>query len=153
MKRFLSTVAILAVIGLIFSSVVFAQGGRQNRGKDYPRYEDGKSSRLYNPATVETIRGEVTDVKTMTGKNNRNFGVHLLVNTGQETIPVHLGPSWYLEDQSVRFQNGDRVEITGSRITYEGKPALIADEVLKDGKTLDLRDASGRPQWAGKRGR
>ena len=45
---------------------------------------------------------------------------------------------------------GDKVEVTGSRITYEGKPTIIAAEVKKGGQVLKLRDASrssglGRP--------
>jgi hypothetical protein len=32
---------------------------------------------------------------------------------------------------------------------YQGKPTLIAGQVKKDGKTLQLRDANGVPAWAG----
>jgi hypothetical protein len=41
------------------------------------------------------------------------------------------------------------VEVTGSRITYEGQPAIIAGEVKKGGQVLKLRDAAGVPAWAG----
>ena len=43
----------------------------------------------------------------------------------------------------------DRVEVKGSRITFQGKPAIIAAEITKDGQTLTLRDASGMPVWRG----
>jgi hypothetical protein len=40
----------------------------------------------------------------------------------------------------------------GSRITYEGKPAIIAAEVKKGDEVLRLRDEKGIPVWAGRRG-
>ncbi|MDI6852119.1 MAG: hypothetical protein QME75_00745 [Deltaproteobacteria bacterium] len=43
---------------------------------------------------------------------------------------------------------GDRLEVTGSRITYQGNPAIIASEVKKGDKALKLRDAQGIPAWA-----
>ena len=43
----------------------------------------------------------------------------------------------------------DSVEIKGSRVTFEGKPAIIAAEVKKGGETLTLRDDAGLPVWSG----
>ena len=69
----------------------------------------------------------------------------------KEIIPVHLGPSWYMEKQAVTIAAGDKVEVTGSRIMYRGKPTIIAAEVKKGDQVLKLRDASGVPAWAGQR--
>lgn len=44
------------------------------------------------------------------------------------------------------------MQVRGSRITFEGKPAIIAAEVTKDGRTLQLRGTNGVPVWAGGRG-
>lgn len=41
------------------------------------------------------------------------------------------------------------MEVTGSRVTFDGKPAIIAAEVKKGGETLKLRDEKGRPVWSG----
>ena len=78
-----------------------------------------------------------------------SYGVHFTLKTEKETIPVHLGPSWYMEEQAVSFAPGDKVEVTGSRITYQGQPTIIAAEVKKGGQVLKLRDAAGVPVWAG----
>jgi len=81
-------------------------------------------------------------------------GVHLVLKTDKgETIPVHLGPEWYIDKQEITFKPGDKVQIRGSRITFEDKPAIIAAEVTKDGRTLQLRDSNGVPVWAGRGGR
>ena len=48
------------------------------------------------------------------------------VKTNKETISVHLGPVFYIENQDVKLQAKDKVEAKGSRITFDGKPAIIA---------------------------
>jgi hypothetical protein len=45
------------------------------------------------------------------------------------------------------------VEVTGSRVTLEGKPAIVAAKVKKGSEVLKLRDETGRPLWGGARGR
>jgi hypothetical protein len=78
--------------------------------------------------------------------------VHLVLKTHRETIPVHLGPASYVEQQTPRIEAKDSVEVTGSRVTLEGKPAIIAARVKKGDQVLKLRDEDGRPAWAGRRG-
>jgi DNA/RNA endonuclease YhcR with UshA esterase domain len=78
-------------------------------------------------------------------------GIHVSVKTQQETIGVHLGPAWYLKQQSLTIQPGDHVEVRGSRVTYRGHPAIIAAEVKRGSQSLKLRDDDGRPLWRGQR--
>jgi len=60
-----------------------------------------------------------------------------------------LGPQWYLENQDVKIEPTDKVEIKGSRVTMQGQPALIVAEVKKGDEVLKLRDDAGIPLWAG----
>jgi hypothetical protein len=80
-------------------------------------------------------------------------GVHMTVKTATETLSVHLGPAWYLENQDVKLEPKQTVEVKGSRITFRGKPAIIAAEVHKGEEVLKLRDDNGHPLWAGWRRR
>ena len=80
-----------------------------------------------------------------------SYGVHVLLKTGQETIPVHLGPAWYIERLDMKLEKGDKVDVKGSRVTFNEKPAIIAAEVKKGQSALVLRDSSGIPVWAGRR--
>ena len=109
--------------------------------------------RMYDPKTIETITGTVEKVDKITLGKGMSYGVHLAVKTEKETIDVHLGPGWYIENQDVKLTPGDKVEIKGSRITFQGKPVIIAAEVKKGEETLKLRDESGFPSWAGWRRR
>jgi hypothetical protein len=110
-------------------------------------------NRFYDPKTIETIAGEVAKVDRITPAKGMRGGIHLLVKTDKETISVHLGPSWYLENQDVKIEAKDKVEVKGSRITFGGKPAIIAAEVKKGDEVLKLRDDNGFPVWSGWRRR
>lgn len=109
-----------------------------------------RQARIYNPATEQTISGEVQDVQLT--QRGRVSGMHLAVKTDAGTVDVRLGPSDYIKNQGFTFAKGDTVEVVGSKVTVAGVEALIAREVTKDGKKLTLRDTTGRPMWAGRRG-
>ncbi len=110
-------------------------------------------ARMYNPNSLETIAGEVVSVDTITPGKNMSAGVHVILKTEKETIPVHLGPVWYIENQEVTIEATDQIEIKGSRIAFEGKPAIIAKEVKKGDEVLLLRDENGLAVWSGWRRR
>jgi hypothetical protein len=104
---------------------------------------------MYDVKTVETVRGEVMTVDRITPMHGMSASVHLVVKTDKGNVSVHLGPQWYLENQDVKIEPKDKLEITGSRVTVQGQPAIIAAEVKKGDEVLKLRDESGKPVWAG----
>lgn len=134
MKR--EAVLLLAVV-VFAATPLWAQGG-PHRGR-----------RMYDPHTVETVTGEVTSVDHVAAGHGRSGGVHLMLKTDAGTIPVQLGPAWYVDKQKPAIQNGDHVEVQGSRVSYQGKAAIIARQVKKGDETLTLRDEAGVPAWAG----
>lgn len=148
MKRMSFVFAIVMAGFFGFSGLSFAQsrGGMMWRGSG--GWGPGSQyNRIYDPKSLETISGEVVKVDRITPAQGMSGGIHILVKTDKETVSVHLGPSWYLENQDVKIEPKDRVEIKGSRITFGGKPALIASEVRKGNEVLTLRDESGFPAW------
>ena len=105
--------------------------------------------KMYNPKTVETIIGEVVSVDTIIPMKGMSSGMHIMLKTDKETISVHLGPVWYFENQDIMIEPKDKIEVKGSRITFEGKPAIIAAEIKKEKEILKLRDENGFPVWSG----
>jgi hypothetical protein len=91
---------------------------------------------MYDAKTVDTVSGEVVKVDRITPMRGMSAGVHLVVKTDKGDVSVHLGPQWYLENQDVKIEPKDKVQIKGSRITIQGQPAIIAAEVK-------LRDEAG----------
>jgi hypothetical protein len=134
--------------GILFIATVTtvsAQGWRGSGGWGM----GGSYQRMFNPATVETVSGEVSAVIRMTHKKGMGTGIHLQIKSDKETISVHLGPAWYIERLDTKIEKGDMIEVKGSRISFDGKPAIIAAEVKKGEATLILRDAAGVPVWSG----
>lgn len=114
------------------------------------RGQGSAGERGYDPRTVETVSGEVTNVETIPAAKGQSGGVHLMLKTERETLDVHLGPAWWIEKQKPRVAKGDTIEVEGSRVIRDGKPAVIARQVKKGGETLTLRNAAGVPVWAGR---
>jgi hypothetical protein len=108
---------------------------------------------MYNAQTVESVSGQVISVDRITPMKGMSYGVHLTLKTDKETISVHLGPSWYIDNQDVKLAPNDNIEVKGSRITFEGHPAIVAAEVKKGDEVLMLRDSNGFPAWSGWRRR
>jgi len=152
MKKFITMTVGVSILSFVLATESFAQQGMkwQGSGGWGPGTQYG---RLYNPQSMETISGEVVKVDLITPAKGMSGGVHLMIRTDKETISVHLGPAWYLQRQDVKMIPGDRVEITGSRITFQGKPTIIAAELKKGEEILRLRDENGFPVWSGWRRR
>jgi hypothetical protein len=111
------------------------------------------AQRNYNPNGVETIQGKVLSVEKTTPAKNRGYGIHLMLQTDKETIPVYLEPAWYIDKQTPRIETNDTVTVIGSRVTADGKPAIVAAQIKKGNEVLKLRDDNGVPVWSrGRRG-
>lgn len=152
-KLYLGTlVAAVAIFLVTLSSFAQPKPGMMWRGSG--GWGPGSQyNRMYDPKAVETISGEVTAIDRITPMKGMSGGVHMNVKTDRETISVHLGPGWFLENQDVKLEAKDKVEVKGARATFGGKPAIIAAEVKKGDEVLKLRDDSGFPVWSGWRRR
>jgi len=153
MKKLTTIAAVFAAAMFLFAVESFAQQqGMKWRGSG--GWGPGTAySKMYDVKTIETISGEVISVDRITPRKGMSYGVHMNVKTDKETVSVHLGPGWYLENQDVKVEPKDAVEVKGSRITFGGKPAIIAAELKKGGQVLKLRDDGGFPVWSGWRQR
>ena len=104
---------------------------------------------MYDPKAVETLSGEVIKVDKITPMKGMHYGMHVQLKTEKETLSVQLGPGWYIERLDTKIEKGDKIEVKGARVTFAGKPAIIAAEIKKGDSVLVLRDSSGIPVWAG----
>lgn len=132
-----AVVVTAAVLALVSASALSAAPGKRCPGCNGP----------YDPATEITVAGTVDEVVETTGKRGWT-GIHLVVTTDDETWEVHVGPAHVLAEHELAFEAGDEIEITGSDISGDDSE-LIARTVTSGEKTVTLRDADGRPVWAG----
>lgn len=127
----------LAVGTLLLSAAVVSAQGANTR----------KNMRMYDPATETSLKGTVEAVTQQA--RGQMMGTHLTIKTADETREVMLGPANFITGKGFTFAKGDAVEVVGSKITMGAMEFVVAREVVKDGKTLTLRDKTGTPQWAG----
>ncbi len=147
MKLLILIMLMVAVFASASESI--AQRG-MGRGRGPRGWELGNQYCLaYKPDTTVTIRGEVISVEKTIPRKGMFYGVHLMVKTGENTVSVNLGPGWYIEDQGITFEPEDKLEITGSKVTFDEEQVIIASEVKKGDEVLELRDGNGIPAWSG----
>jgi len=114
----------------------------QGQGQGYRSGQDReRTGGQAVPDTWETVEGTVAQAEELV----------LDLGNGQ-TLQVGLGPSHYRESQGFTLQVGDRVRVSGYEEDGEFKAGVV--EKVDTGERIVLRDATGRPLWAGQgRGR
>ena len=119
------------------------------RWKGTPGWEpESAYCRLYDAKRVETLNGTITRVEKAAPLKGMGEGVYFMLKTSKESIPVHLGPTEFVEKQKLQFFANDVVEVKGSRVTCDGKPVILAANVTKDSHIVLFRELKGRPLWA-----
>jgi hypothetical protein len=152
MKKSTAVAVAISVIAILFTANSYAQMGMGYKWQGSGGWGMGTPyQRMYDPAKVETIKGTVDAVETVVPMKGMHKAVSIMVKTDKETIPVHLGPEWYIERLDTKILKGDAIEVRGSRVIFDGKPILIAAEIKKDKSEhiIVLRDDAGIPVWAG----
>ncbi|MCB0634233.1 MAG: hypothetical protein R2824_07625 [Saprospiraceae bacterium] len=139
----MKNIKLLILAGLIFSLPVWISAQRGSGGW----CTNNNYSRLFDATTITKIEGTIVSVDKIVPENGMSAGLHLMVKTAKETISVHLGPVWFLDNQDLAFNTGEVVIVTGSKVTYEKHPAIIAVEVSLGDHLLILRDRKGFPRW------
>lgn len=104
--------------------------------------------KLFDPSTVETIRGVVVSVERFTPLRQMGYGLLVVLETPGETIDVHVGPGWFVAEQDFPINPGDRLTVRGSRILFQESPAIIATELRSGERILKLRLDNGQPVWS-----
>lgn len=128
----------------LFAAPAFAQtGGGMGQGMrmNMPKYDT---------ATVVTVKGTVQDVQEgmHAGRMRSHGGLHLVLKTDTESYTVLVGPAQFVKDKGFTFAKDDTIEVTGSKVKFNDKDAIIAREIKKADKTLTLRDEKGVPAWS-----
>ena len=109
----------------------------------------GKYQQLYTTGSVTTVSGVVQSVYSDTPPGVRTQAIYLGLKTDAESIPVQLGPEWFIQKLTTKFDKGDKIEVTGAKVTVEGKTMILAAQVKKGTESVVFRNSSGVPVWSG----
>jgi hypothetical protein len=105
---------------------------------------------MYNVASEVTLSGTIDDVTNVADTGAAGGGIHVTLKTTTETVPVHLGPAWFMTQQKYVLAKGDAVTVIGSRVKMGAADAVLAREIKKGEQTMTFRDARGFPKWSGR---
>ena len=152
MKRMNWMVVIIAALVLASFTLADAQPWR-GKGQ-WPAWAANYYQWNWNPATVETLKGEVMTKDTITPSKGRSGMPAVGMTLKKEddyAAYVHLGPQWYFDKQDLGINVGDKIEVTGSKITVEGNSVILVSSLKKGDRTWQFRDQQGFPFWSGRR--
>jgi hypothetical protein len=140
--------SIIVVCAALLLANVGTAHAHQRCGKDGWGH-GGRYWQLYDSNAQVTVAGDIQAITRLVPMPGLGAGMQMKLKTAEGPMVVHLGPAWYLDNQEPLLKVGDKVEVVGSRVVLQGRPALIAAEVRKEGQVLKLRDANGQPLWCG----
>lgn len=159
---------VIGIAGMALVCPVLAQGGpgggaesgagkgaAASQGSNLRKAAKGRGAAAglltanYNPQTITTVKGAVESLGTLPPSAPRMMSAirSAVLKTEQGNITVYLCPDWYLNQQKIPLKVGDRLEVTGSKVTMEGQPAIIAKNLKKGDITVSIRDDQGGSLW------
>lgn len=103
--------------------------------------------RLFDARTMKTVQGRVLRIEPFCPGSGRFSGIQLVLELDRKQLVVHLGPQWYVEDQSLPVAYNDIVKASGSMVTFGGAPAMMATEISTAEGNMLLRHADGTAIW------
>lgn len=101
----------------------------------------------YAQANEQTLRGWVVETRDFHCPVSGTMGSHITVKNETSTVEVHLAPAQFMKQYEINIRKGDNVTVVGSKISFEGKTALIAKSVAVGRETYNFRNQVGKPLW------
>ena len=130
---------LVAIIAVVMMAAPAFAAGKSDQGVVVPKYD---------PSTEVTLKGTVDEVRDRQCPVSGGMGAHLILNLGDnKTIEVHLATTKFVKSYDLEFNKGDQVEVTGSKVVFEGVETIFAREVKRGNDTFVFRDKDGKPVW------
>jgi hypothetical protein len=105
----------------------------------------------YDTATVVDFKATITGIREV-AKTDPLDGLYLTVKaeTGTfkiETLDVYVGPADFVKAFEISFAKGDKIQVIGSKVKFDGVDLVLAREVSKQQTTHIMRGKNGEPFW------
>jgi DNA/RNA endonuclease YhcR with UshA esterase domain len=102
----------------------------------------------YDLATEATFKGTVEEVQDRLCPVSGGTGSHVVLKLADgSTIEVHLATTAWVKMYDLTLNRGDEIEVTGSKVKFEGVDTILARQVKRGADTFVFRDKSGKPVW------
>jgi len=135
-SSFAITLTFAAVVLLAAASTAV---GQKTESQPVPKYD---------PASEATFKGTVIDIVDRQCPVSGGLGSHLNLKLEDgKTIEVHLAATKFVKSFDLVFNKGDKVEVVGVKLEFEGKETILAREITRASETFTFRDKNGEPAW------
>ena len=133
-----------AFLGILTMLLLAGAGSVISQEKNTPP----QNAYTYDLSAQHTVSGSVIGGRDFQCPVSGTLGSHITVKTETGTvIEVHLAPASFIKQYEILIRKDDNITVVGSRIMFEGKPALIAKSIVIGRDTYNFRDPKGRPLW------
>jgi hypothetical protein len=98
----------------------------------------------YDPGKVITVKGTVVAAEDFAcPASNGELGGHILLKTADGEYEVHLAPARVMRSLQWKFPDGQQLEVLGAKVSFRGKPGLIARQITSGDDVFTFRDDKG----------
>ena len=102
----------------------------------------------YDLSTEAKFKGVIDEVHERHCPISGGMGSHFNLKLSDgKVLEVHLATTKFVKNYDLVFSKGDEVEVTGSKVTFEGADAILAREVKRGNDDFVFRDPQGKPIW------
>jgi hypothetical protein len=131
---------VILVMGFALALVVLpAYAAPADKNANVPKYDK---------ATEAVFKGVIDEVKDRECPISGGMGAHLMLKLSDgQLLEVHLATSKFVKEYELVFSKGDEIQVTGAKIKFEDKDAILAREIKKGNDIFVFRDKEGKPVW------
>jgi hypothetical protein len=144
-----AVIGLVLLVGMYISGL--SAGLAEEKGAIVGWEKDSAYNKLYDLDEWDSFKGNVVGFKKITPLKGMSPGVALLVTDGDsdEVITVHLGPSPFVNPNSISVRKGDKVKVKGVWAEIDGKEVFMASKVKRgDDYEYKVRlTKDGTPFW------
>jgi hypothetical protein len=102
----------------------------------------------YDVSTEAKFKGVIDEVHDRQCPISGGMGSHFMLKLADgKILEVHLATTKFVKSYELVFNKGDEVEVTGSKVEFEGVDAILAREVKRGNDDFVFRDPQGKPIW------
>ena len=141
----LCSVALLLLAALL-APATLAQTPNSPQQKPEP---NGKYARLrYDKAAEVTVVGVVEEVQEFDCPVSNAMGNHLILQTSEGRLLVHVAPVKFLKEYGIVLKKGDKLSVTGAKMKDgDGGDTMIARQIVSNELVVAVRTPDGKPLW------
>ena len=102
----------------------------------------------YDVSTEAKFKGVIDEVRDRECPISGGMGSHFMLKLADgKVLEVHLATTKFVKNYELVFAKGEEVEVTGSKVLFEGADAILAREVKRGNDDFVFRDPQGKPIW------